>query len=140
MTCPSFSDRDEATRDMMGPPTPQQHLRAAMRVSTDPRWVKQQLAPPVELRRPIPAWRIVAAFVLAAGLVVIAFSVARAEPPRTWQVWNETDNRPWLSKKGEPATATGPTACNLSLWEVAKAAQDGTRLSCRRIEDERRVR
>jgi hypothetical protein len=133
MTCPTFSDRDEATRDMMGPPDSKEYLRAAMRVSTDPRWVKQQLSP-VELPRPIPAWRIVAAFILAALLVVIVISVARAEPPRLWVVWNETTDQPWLSKKGEPATATGPTACNLSLWEVAKAAQDGTRLSCRRID------
>lgn len=108
-----------------------------VRASTDPEWLRRQLSPPVEYR-PTPVWRIVAAFVLAAALVVIAISVARAaEPPRTWQVWNETANKPWLSKKGEPATATGPTACNLSLWEVAKATQDGTRLSCRRIDEAR---
>lgn len=137
MTCPTFSDRDEALRAEMAMAS--QKLREAMRYSTDPRWIEQQLAPkPVELPRPIPVWRIVGAFVLAAGLVVIAISVARAEPPRTWVVWNETTDRPWLSKKGEPATATGPTACNLSLWEVAKAAQDGTRLSCRRIDEARR--
>jgi hypothetical protein len=128
-----------------GPPTAREHLRSSVMTSIE--WQSRhqpldRMPSGVETAheiKPTPVWRIVAAFVLAALLVVIAISVARAsEPPRTWQVWNETTNRPWLSKKGEPATATGPTACNLSLWEVAKAAQDGTRLSCRRIDEARR--
>ena len=35
MTCPSFSDRDAALRQMMGPPTAQQHLHSSMGY---PRW------------------------------------------------------------------------------------------------------
>jgi hypothetical protein len=126
-----------------GPPTAREHLRQSMHGSINyanraPLCCDGEVETVHEIR-PTPVWRIVGAFLLAAALAVIAISVARAsEPPRTWQVWNETTDRPWLSKTGQPATATGPTACNLSLWEVAKAAQDGTRLSCRRIDEARR--
>jgi hypothetical protein len=126
-----------------GPPTANEHLRQSIHGSINyanraPLCCCDGVETAHEIT-PWPVWKKVVVVVLAAALVVIAISVARAsEPPRTWQVWNETTNRPWLSKKGEPATATGPTACNLSLWEVAKAAQDGTRLSCRRIDEARR--
>lgn len=94
-----------------------------------------------EIAEPVKRSRVLVRTVVGALVIIGTIAIVRgvwgAEPPRTWQVWNETANKPWLSKKGEPATATGPTACNLSLWEVAKATQDGTRLSCRRIDEAR---
>jgi hypothetical protein len=38
MSCPGFGERDAALRQMMGPPTAQQHLRDSMRRDLDPRW------------------------------------------------------------------------------------------------------
>jgi hypothetical protein len=38
MDSPTFADRDAALRQMMGPPTAQQHLRDSMRRDLDPRW------------------------------------------------------------------------------------------------------
>ena len=128
-----------------GPPTAQEHLRQAMRHSTDPRWVERQLCndyadPGPDIIKPsrIP-WGIVITAIIGIGFSLFLIGYAYAsEPPRPWIVWDETTDKPWLSKKGEPATATGPTACILSLHEVAKATQDGTRLSCRRIDEARR--
>src|SRR5687767_4607092 len=57
--------------------------------------------------RRIP-WGIVITAIIGIGFSLALFGYANAsEPPRTWQVWDETSNKPWLSKKGEPATATG---------------------------------
>lgn len=131
----------------------QENLREAMRRSTDPRWVERQLCndyddpgediiispKPWRWLMPLTLGLIVGGILLSLALIVLAVrSVQAAEKPteRAWIVWNVGADAPWLSKKGLPATATGPTACNLSLHEVSKASPSGTRLACKQRKEQ----
>jgi len=110
----------------------QAQLHAAMRRSTDPRWVERQLSPPIIVVKPsrIGWWAIVA--VVVVSIVLAGIGIARAsEPPRDWVVFNLSAGSPWINPKtGLPATSTGATACSMALREVSTAVPSGTRLSC----------
>jgi hypothetical protein len=71
MTCPTFSDRDQALRDQMA--EAQQKLHADMRRETDPRW---HLLPVESVKPSISGWVWVVAVCLSLGAIyVIAFVV-----------------------------------------------------------------
>lgn len=85
-------------------------------------------------------WPVVISIALGIACLTVAAvigpSIAKAaEHPteRIWIVWDMDADKPWTSTKGYQATATGPTACNLSLHEAAIASPKGTRLACRRV-------
>jgi hypothetical protein len=71
----------------------------------------------------------------AVAMVVFGPRARAAEFPtdRTWIVWDTDADKPWTSAKGYRATATGPTACSMSLHEAAKASPTGSRLACRKV-------
>jgi hypothetical protein len=74
MSCPGFGERDAALRQMMGPPTAQEHLRESMRRDLDPRWHLLPVEPVEPPSYGIPWWplAVVAAVVL---LVFTALSI-----------------------------------------------------------------
>ena len=116
----------------------QMQLREAMRYSTDPAWLERQLSPgPDEIIRSgrrLAYWTVGIIGGCAAVCIVFAlfaFGAFASEPPRDWVVFNLSAGTPWVNPKtGLPATATGPTACSLALYEVSTAVPAGTRLSC----------
>lgn len=54
-------------------------------------------------------------------------------PTPRFVLWDETNDRPWTSPKGNGVTPTNATACLLAMSDATQAAPSGTRLSCRRI-------
>ena len=92
-------------------------------------WERQKQLPHGPERpeyRPIPVWRIVGGFVLAAALVVIVISVARAAEPRVWQIWDVSADRAY-----HPHKFTSPTACNTDIAGIKDGS--GRRLACVKI-------
>jgi hypothetical protein len=72
MDSPTFADRDAALRQMMGPPTAQEHLRDSMRRDLDPRWHLL----PVEDKPPRSVgWLIWPALVLGLAACVVVASI-----------------------------------------------------------------
>ncbi len=102
-------------------------------LNPEPEQQPARLQPPKPIRWPFAVTAIGAAL-FCLGYLAGSAKAAEIDPPRTWQVFDVGANRPWVSgKTGLPATATGPTACNLALHEVAIASPKGTRLACVRV-------
>lgn len=90
---------------------------------------------PPEVRRSYKLmWVVVGACLIIGGISIARAFAAEHPTARQWIVWDVIADKPWVSPKGYQATATGPTACNLSLHEASKASPDGSRLTCRRID------
>ena len=113
----------------------QAQLHAAMRRSTDPRWVERQLSPPIIVKPSRIGWLIYPMIGLGMGVVAavlfLSFCARAAElpPERVWVIWNETAN-----KQAHVHRFTGPTACNTDIGGVARTMPDGSRISCVRLD------
>jgi hypothetical protein len=72
MDSPTFSDRDAALRQMMGPPTAQQHLHSSMGY---PRWDLMPVAPVEPVKPRSFGWMIWPALVLGLAACVVIGSI-----------------------------------------------------------------
>lgn len=91
---------------------------------------------PDEIEQPCPTRRSNIVARLALGMVILGLGLTMcaspraAEPERIWTVVDAATGRPWTSPKGNQATATNSTACDLALVEASTRAPAGTRLRC----------
>ena len=80
---------------------------------------------------------LIAPALLAAGIACFATAAMCSDdgyrPLPKFVLWDETNDRPWTSPKGNGVTPTNATACLLAMSDATQAAPSGTRLSCRRI-------
>ncbi len=113
----------------------QENLRRAMGEHDPP--LKPFDPDPIRRSYKLMLWVVLAFLILGGISIARAVFAAENPPPRVWVVWDLDADKPWLSKKtGLPATATGPTACSMSLHEVSKAAPSGSRLACRQRKEQ----
>lgn len=140
-----MTDRPRLWRDIDVADTATGGLHDA--VTTSKNWQERQMfndyaeqGPDVVARRPIPVWRIVAAFILAAALAVIVISVARAaERNQSWDVFAFRDGRLLQADAPNivPVQSAGPFQSKRECVDIgiqtARIRDSGWRLSCRRV-------
>lgn len=102
-------------------------LEARRLVGHDDRIAQPQPSP---TQRSHAVGRLVLAMVIGGLVLTMCASPRAAEPDRIWTVVDATTGKPWTSAKGNQATATNPTACDLALVEASTRAPAGTRLRC----------